>query len=126
MENTSTVKSTETNVNSKRRGRGRPRKSVALNSVHGHSFTLDDVFKYNVNLSTLTVRKRVKFLVERGTLTKLTKKHKTGTKGKPADMYMHTSVLNYRLKARMAEMANKATGLPLSKEEKEAAKAVSH
>ena len=117
MKNTSTVKSTETNVNSKRRGRGRPRKSVALSKLHGSSFTLDDVFKYNASLSTLTVRKRVKFLVDRGTLTKLTKKHKTGTKGRRADMYMHTSVLTKKMKTRMVEMANKATGLPLSKEE---------
>ena len=107
MEKTSTVKSTETNVNSKRRGRGRPRKSVALSKLHGSSFTLDDVFKYNASLSTLTVRKRVKFLVDRGTLTKLTKKHKTGSKGKPADMYMHTSVLTKKMETRMDEMANK-------------------
>ena len=74
------------------RGPGRPRKSIKL--ILSKSFSLKDLASLNPGVNKLTIRQHVLRGVESGQFTKLTKTVQTGTKGKPAHLFINTKVYN--------------------------------
>lgn len=85
---TATTSTTATST----RGPGRPRKSLKL--ILSKSFSLKDLASLNPGVNKLTIRQHVLRGVESGQFTKLTKTVQTGTKGKPAHLFINTKVFN--------------------------------
>lgn len=92
---TATVTSTATST----RGPGRPRKALKL--ILNKSFSLKDLIALNPGTNKLTIRQHVLRGVEAGQFTKLDKTVQTGSKGKPAHLFINTRVL----KAAQANLA---------------------
>lgn len=101
---TNTMKSvTATTTATSTRGPGRPRKALKL--ILNKSFSLKDLVALNPGTNKLTIRQHVLRGVEAGQFTKLDKTVQTGTKGKPAHLFINTRVL----KAAQANLAKAKT-----------------
>lgn len=98
---TNTMKSVTANTDTatSTRGPGRPRKALKL--ILNKSFSLKDLVALNPGTNKLTIRQHVLRGVEAGQFTKLDKTVQTGTKGKPAHLFINTRVL----KAAQANLA---------------------
>lgn len=73
-------------------GPGRPKANLKF--ILNKTFSLADMFTINPTSNKLTVRRHISDAVKAGTFTKLDKKVTTGKRGKPADLFINTKVLN--------------------------------